>query len=378
LPLATAFDLRGKRDGDMRYYDCLGCLTWVLHNCWLQYRYTMDDAMLQEKVYPILRRSINFYRHLLREGDDGRLHLSASFSPELGVVENCNFDLALLKWGCRTLIDTCQRLQIHDPLVPEWKRIVERLTEFPVDEHGFMMGSNRSGPVDHQHMSHLMMIYPLYLVTVEQPGTSTLLEKSVRRYDPTGMPKMAATQSSPAAAALGLGNLAHKRMSDILYRDAPHEKLGRNGIYYLSTPCIETSLGFNTCVHEMMIQSWGGVIRVFPAMPDVWASAAFHNFRTEGAFLVSAVREAGRTRFVRIESLAGEACVIRPALDGEPRVLSKRQVTIRKMGDGVYSLDLRKGESVILYDSRERPLLAIEPMPVEKSECNFFGLNGKD
>jgi len=252
------------------------------------------------------------------------------------------------------------------------------LTEFPVDEHGFMMGSNRSGPVDHQHMSHLMMIYPLYLVTVEQPGTSTLLEKSVRRYDPTGMPKMAATQSSPAAAALGLGNLAHKRMSDILYRDTPHEKLGRNGIYYLSTPCIETSLGFNTCVHEMMIQSWGGVIRVFPAMPDVWANAAFHNFRTEGAFLVSAVREAGRTRFVRIESLAGEACVIRPALDGEPRVLSKRQVTIRKMGDGVYSLDLRKGESVILYDSRERPSLAIEPMPIEASERNFFGLNGKD
>jgi|GEM_PF-404037 len=374
LPLATAYDLRGKRDGDMRYNDCLGCLTWVMHNCWLHYRYTMDDAMLREKVFPILRRSINFYRHLLKKGPDGKLHLPPSVSPELGLAGDCNFDLALLRWGCRTLIAACRRLKIDDPLLPEWKKILQLLVDFPADENGFMMGSNRPAPVNHQHMSHLMMIYPLHLVNVEQPDVRKLLEKSVRRYAPSGMPRMGATQSSPAAAALGLGNLAHKRMNEILYRDSPREKLGRNGIYYLATPCIETSLGFNTCVHEMMLQSWGGTIRIFPAMPDQWCHAAFADFRAEGAFLVSAVRTGGRTRFVRIESLAGEPCVIRPALDGKVKVSAKRTPALRKTGEGVYSLDLRKGESAILYDSDRLPELSIEPLPVDPEKRHYFGL----
>ncbi len=49
LPLATAFDLKGKRDGDGRYSELLGCLPWLLNNCWLHYRYTMDQDLLRLK-----------------------------------------------------------------------------------------------------------------------------------------------------------------------------------------------------------------------------------------------------------------------------------------------------------------------------------------
>jgi len=53
LPLAVAWDMRGSREGDMRYYDLVGDLAWALNNCWSQYRYSMDDAMLREKIYPL-------------------------------------------------------------------------------------------------------------------------------------------------------------------------------------------------------------------------------------------------------------------------------------------------------------------------------------
>ena len=135
----------------------------------------------------------------------------------------------------------------------------------------------------------------------------------MKYFQPVTMPKMGASQSSPAAAALGLGNLALERMNDILYRDAENEKLGKNGIYYLATPCIETSLSYNTCVQDMLLQCWGNRIRVFPALPDSWKDVAFHDFRAEGAFLISASRKNGITIFVRIKSLAGEPCIICPA-----------------------------------------------------------------
>ena len=75
LPIEVAGDLIGNREQDMRYYHLLGTLPWTMSNFWLQYRYSMDDRMLRDKIYPLLRRSINLYLHMLREGDDGKLHL---------------------------------------------------------------------------------------------------------------------------------------------------------------------------------------------------------------------------------------------------------------------------------------------------------------
>ena len=349
LPLATAFDLKGKRDGDGRYREMVGCLPWLLNNCWLQYRYSMDREMLKTTVFPLLRRSVNLYRHLLFTGDDGKQHLPPTFSPETGNTKDCNFDLALLKWGCIRLIESCRILDIDDPLLPEWKRIRDQLVDYSKDENGYMLGKGSPAPKDHQHMSHLMMIYPLYLENIDNSKDKDLLERSVRYFQPVTMPKMGASQSSPAAAALGLGNLALQRMNDILYREAENEKLGKNGIYYLSTPCIETSLSYNTCVQDMLLQSWGNRIRVFPALPDSWENVEFQNFRAEGAFLISARRVNGITSFVRIRSLAGEPCVICPAMDGIPRIESKNNNKLVELEKGVYRLDIKKGEEVILY-----------------------------
>ncbi len=68
----------------MRYYDLVGNLPWTMHNMWWQYRYSMDDEMLREKIYPLLRRSINLYLHMVGEGEDGKLRLPPTYSPETG------------------------------------------------------------------------------------------------------------------------------------------------------------------------------------------------------------------------------------------------------------------------------------------------------
>lgn len=349
LHLATAYDMKGKRDGDARYSEMLGCLPWLLNNGWLHYRYTMDKELLREVIFPLLKRSVNLYRHLLFTGDDDKLHLPPTFSPELGIFTDCSFDLALLKWGCKKLIEICGILEIDDSLKPEWEKIIYELVDYPVDENGYMIGREKTGPQDHQHMSHLMMIYPLYLENIETGKNKALLKKSVMNYQPAGMVKMAASQSSPAASALGMGNLALQRMNDILYTVNESETLGKNGIYYLSTPCIETSLSYNTCVHDMLLQSWGNKIRVFPALPDSWTDVVFHNLRTEGAFLVSASRKNGKTVFVRIKSIAGEPCIINPSFVEFPKVISKNRPDIEEVEKGCYKITLEKDDEVILY-----------------------------
>ncbi|MEJ8671659.1 hypothetical protein WKI71_34840 [Streptomyces sp. MS1.AVA.1] len=58
----------------------VGNLTWALHNVWLSYRHTMDESILRDVLYPLLRKAINYYLHFLEPGPDGKLHLPATFS----------------------------------------------------------------------------------------------------------------------------------------------------------------------------------------------------------------------------------------------------------------------------------------------------------
>ena len=128
---------------------------------------------------------------------------------------------------------------------------------------------------------------------------------------------------------------------------------------------IETPLSGAQSIHNMLIQSWGDKIRIFPAIPDQWSDVTFHNLLTEGAFLVSAVRKDGVTKFVHIKSLAGEPCKIIPNMSGKVNVFGKRKSVIKNLGDGIYSLILKKNQEAVLYVGDDIPGLEILPVPID-------------
>ena len=65
------------------------------------------------------------------------------------------------------------------------------------------------------------------------------------------------------------------------------------------------TLGICAPLQEMMLQSFGGVLRLFPAWPREVA-ASFTTFRTEGAFLVSASWAEGSVASAEIRSEKGD------------------------------------------------------------------------
>lgn len=69
------------------------------------------------------------------------------------------------------------------------------------------------------------------------------------------------------------------------------------------------SLGVTAPLQEMMLQSWDGALRVFPAWPK-GLDASFDNFRAEGAFLVSAAWSQGRVTRLQVLSERGVPCAI--------------------------------------------------------------------
>ena len=346
----------------------IGLLLWACHNSWLHYRHTMDEEALRKQLFPLLKRAVNYHLHFLKEGEDGKLHLPPTYSPEYGGGPDCNFDLTLLRWGCTALIEASRRLGMDDPLMPRWQEVLDKLADYPTDERGYMIARGVPFVTGHRHYSQMLMLYPFYLVNREHEGAEDLMLTSVRHWHSMGGRQgYSLTGASSISSAFGRGNDA------LEYLNGLKEFLQPNTLYKESGPVIETPLSGAQSIHDMLLQSWGGSIRIFPAVPDTWADIAVHDLSTEGAFLVSARREAGQTTFVRIKSLAGEPCVIIPGLQGEVKVAGKRPFTLKQIKPGVYSLDLQKGEEAVLWRGNEMPDLTLSPVAAQKDQCNRFG-----
>ena len=138
----------------------VGLLPWACHNLWLIYRHKMDDNVLRDKLFPLLKGAVNYYLHFLEKGEDGKLHLPKTYSPEYDAVEDCNFDLALLRWGCQTLLESAKRLNIQDPLMETWQSVLYDLVAYPMDENGLLIGKDMPYAFSHRHYSCLLYTSP--------------------------------------------------------------------------------------------------------------------------------------------------------------------------------------------------------------------------
>jgi hypothetical protein len=354
----------------------IGNLLWACHNVWLHYRMTQDEAMLRDVLFPILRRAVNYHRHFLYKDADGRLHLPETRSPEYKSGPDCNYDLALLRWGAGALLQITDRLGIEDPLARDWQDIVENLTAFPEDDaQGFLIA--RDVPMDssHRHYSHLLMVYPLHLVNPEQPGGAERIRRSLDHWHsfPDALFGYSFTGGASIAALLRDGNLAMK------YLNGFREFVEPNSMYREAGPVIETPLSAAQSIHDMFIQSWdapdGPLIRVFPAVPDAWPDAVFHRWRAEGAFLVSAARIGGRAAWVQVTSLAGEPCRILVEFSGRPLVKGPEGFEIELLQGHRYSVPLERGQTALLIDPTYHEEVEVRPAADSVAKAPYFGLS---
>ena len=83
-------------------------------------------------------------------------------------------------------------------------------------------------------------------------------------------------------------------------------------------------------------------------MPAEWKEASFLNLRTEGAFLITALRKNGQTNLFSAESLIGGECVMQSDIAVDS-LQSTSKNKINKFSPFVFSVDMAKWEKVSFY-----------------------------
>ncbi|HTJ79362.1 MAG TPA: hypothetical protein VL357_10240 [Rariglobus sp.] len=351
----------------------LSDLTWAMELYHRQCRYAADDVRLRTKFLPLLEKCVNFYRHLLVNGPDGKLHTPKATSPEIGSDSDLNYDLGALRWALGTLIDECTRLGISPPQMQTWRDLQKNLVDFPVGEHGLKIGAHMELTHSHRHYSHLLAFYPLYALDWDNPDQRDLIKKSVDHWwdlftDPIMKREnffgYSQTGGASMFASMGDGDRALAALHGYLDYNATFNAFYREGT-------IEIPFSVSQSTHEMLLQSRKGLIRIFPAMPSTWKDTVFENLRTEGAFLISGRWRDGRADWVRVQSLAGEPCRVRVHFDGP--VKTTGATPPRPLGTDTYELSLKKGEDIVLYSAAQTPDLTVQPLEGDPSQRNCFG-----
>jgi len=352
-----------------------GNLTWALFYYHKYFLYSKDTNELQTRIFPLLKRSVNFLIHLLNKDDQGIYHMVNSFSPEYADAIDAHYSLSALKWGLKTLINTDQLLKSNDLDRQKWEEILIHLPPYYTNEKGYLIGKDKELLTGHRHFSHLMMIYPYREVSLTDSATLAIANKSTDYW--ISMNKKfrgySYVAASSMASLLNKGNLAYNFLDTFLLK---HSEV--NGLYAEAGPCFETPHGMTNSLLEMLLQSQEPIIQVFPAIPDAWEEASFVNLRAEGAFLVSAARKSGQTALVIVQSEKGGATTIITTMPANAINVSSN------MGKPNYQLKVQNNKSYITINTKvgeaitishkNFPTTVISPVKNTSYEVQWWGL----
>ena len=305
----------------------VGVGAWLAQHFWLHYAYSGDRDFLRDKAWPFMEAVGRFWLGFLEADEEGVLHVPWSYSPEYDDIvrkgRDAAFDLALVRYLFTAIIEAARQLAMDERATEAYRQALKNLAPLPADEDGIQVYAGVPLEHSHRHFSHLLAIHPLGLLHVEgDEAERDLIERSLAHLRHIGTGHWSGW-SFPWAALIACrarrARMAHSMLRFYTDQVALPNTLQvsvdwrQTGFYtaehgFINT--LEAGFGAAAAVMEMLLQSWGGKIRLFPCLPDGWGEASFDTLRAEGAFLVSASYRDGLVEWVHIASEAGGECAV--------------------------------------------------------------------
>ena len=333
--VGTALDLRGRllggRSNWMTVQYWLGGGAWLGQHIWWRYAYSQDREYLRERGYPALRKLLQFYQNVLQPGPDNRLHVPLSSSPEFfsndleAWTPDPTCDLALIRNLIRYTTRAAEALGVDAAQRARWHEMDARLAPYPADATGLKVQPDAAYSRSHRHPMHLFPIFPGEDLTVEGSAEDRrLIDRSMHEWVFRGTGEwtgwsypygsLIASRVRRPNQALSLLEIYRKAYiwPNGFHVNGDYKRYGFS-FYQYEPFTVEAECAFTAAVNEMLLQSWGGRLRIFPAVPPEWKDLAFRDLRAQGGVLVSGVMRGGEIVSVLLRSeTGGEVKVVWP------------------------------------------------------------------
>ena len=337
---------------------------WVAQSFYWHWRYTMDPWFLKERAYPYCSGIAEGLVGLMKPDQNGKLKLPISSSPEIHnnsqkawLTPNSNFDLSLIRWIFEANAEMAKALNMEKENI-RWQDLLAKMDNLPVegDSGPLLVSPDEPLKESHRHFSHLMAIHPLGILNIE--GTDRdrkIINASLEQIDSLGTKFWCGYSFSWMAcmqARVGKPEIALENLND--YMDCTSRNgFHQNGVqtrkdlpaYNMRAFTLEGNFAAGQAVNEMLLQSWGGRIRIFPAVPEKWSNVSFEHLRAEGGFIVDAERKNGKTVKVKITANVDQPLRLKDPFWEQKY---KSNIDLERNVDGDLLCFLKKGQTLLL------------------------------
>jgi hypothetical protein len=343
---------------------------WTVQSLWLHYLYTLDHEYL-ERVYPILRAAAEFIAAYVKKGDDGKYHVIPTLSPEnwgltvdFRLNRDCIIDLALIQFLMDAVVAASKILDTDAGPREKWAEIRHDIAPYPVgnSKYGATWLDVSDAPAGWVYNVPVTLapVFPGDQVGLDR-GTDQLYiaRKTADTIRLEGGNDL--VWQPLARARLGILDLDWFKREVrycLLPNGVANDRVRQTGGRYRDETSFDfmmrmgvwtENLSLPAVINECMLQSYAGVIRLFPNTHNL-GKAKFDNLRAVGAFLVSAEWDSATVSNVRIMSEKGAvARLMNPWPGREVLVKSAMTAIDSRTERGIVTFETKAGDSYDVF-----------------------------
>ena len=368
-----------------------GTTAKVAYLYWQRYEYTLDQAWLRDRAYPMIRGAAEFYRNFpnVKKEADGKYHVhhTNSNEPAWGVRDS-DEDHAAMRGILPIAIRAAEILDVDADLRPKWRELLDNLAPMPTSDMpdalrpadyagprvfvkglrpaakpGGMLPDGNTLPVWNFELAHVEANDAELMKT----ATATLNAYLSRGRGLSSETRVGTLSRLPIAAAqMGRADAvrymlpAQLRASDAARNGAPGVLRNRMALREGpgATEC-ERLGRVAEALHAALLSSappspgQQPIIRLLPAWPREWD--ADFSLLPRGNFLVAASVEKGTLRAVEIESRAGGTLRLRNPWPGKTLAIWRNGDARGELAGDIMEISTTRGEIILLVPAGSPP-----------------------
>ncbi|MFT3946369.1 MAG: glycoside hydrolase family 95 protein [Agriterribacter sp.] len=297
---------------------------WMTFPLYRHYEFTKDSTYLRSVAYPVIKGSVEFVLDFLVKSPEGYLVTNPSHSPENAFfVPGTNrkeqsqlsyastIDVEIIHGLFNNFINSAATLNTDAALVERVKAAQKLLPPIRIAANGTIqewIKDFEEVEPGHRHVSHLLGLYPLNLISPHTPELFAAAQKTIERRLANGGGHTGWSKAwiINFYARLLNGDEAGGQVQSLLQNSTLPGLLSTHPPFQ-----IDGNFGGAAGIAEMLLQSQNNEMHILPALPSTWPSGSMKGIRARGGYTVNMNWKNGTLTTLIIKADRAAVCKVR-------------------------------------------------------------------